>query len=1212
MPSGGGARMWARSGAGEGAGFGEGGQNETPEEPAAAPHSPPPWVGGPPRFSLMHFYRNPITKYQLFQGAQLFFDRTLSFPVDGGDYGIPMAIAAPMGVLHAKHMEELLLGREASFINKLHHPIVKNALSREEMDEMVRFLLITPTYDECMEKLRPLSTRMVFEILVSIIQRAQNLRVHVGCIPTSCMKAVDLLDPSPFQQHPPPESSQTTEQYMSTVGQIMLEEKDLLQTIANVYNYQLYKDLKRSENRHVHLVFRFMLINLMRLLRDFCLASPLPDGLVEDRFLLLDYTRTRVELMSTIVRQLKIKFGRYLLLPADFSKETQREEGDPNLMALAERILSNLILLNTPEAWYIGAVVSDFILHSIPNCNFQDSDCSCQRLEQFYPGALSRMCGPIMEVPSDDSSDASTEPMLGGTSPPAWEGGPPVFNLMDAIRVVITADMMFECSGVRFEEDLLTQNDDGDYCIPLPIAAMMLILREKFEEELSQSYMYSFFTRLEYPAIPKLNPPEVVEQMVAFLMRATSLETCRESFASVSARMVFEVLVELIQRTDFLRLPISIDTARVMHNVDLIKHRYGGPEQPFPQTNSEAGYMGNVIEDIITDDALKRRTPNILNYLWFRDINNMDREDVKNLYQFIMINFLEILRMYCCAAIATTEGIEVDQYMLINFAQTHTAAIEMALRVLGNKVGKYIISTPPEFAQELLQEMGAIHLPEAVIKGKFFFNLLLLNQPKVWSPVATLRDIFNHDQPNCNFQVEQCICQTFKTIFPHVVEQLTTIMEKVVCPGGENEGDTGCPPPSRGPSLMPCLMSLIQTPIPEYAFFEGAKMRFMCDLITPCDDGPYCIPLSIAASMQILHEKHEKELACGRGKSFLRKLDYPGMSQSTPPENLDKLTQILLEAGCYDQCKCVLQNFSAYMVFKIVVDLIQRVQNLRLPISLDTALAMRDVDFTQYGFGSAPLCVAEKDTESEHLSRMAQEMATDDSYKQRLPNIIHYLWFKDLNAADNQQTALLFRYIVLNLIHLLRQYIKTAARTSEVEDSRYLFIDYSQMNAKSVLPILRVLGNNFGEFLIREPPNFYSQCYRPEMVCNLSHTDIMGTFFLDLLLMNTPEAWYPNASVECFIIHDCPDCNFQNEHNLELVVRIAKDVISSQLWSVRLVIEKVMSSAGYPGAKPCGHHIFKDFCDTSEHSQAFVASQLSNPVKGPELYKESYSKDKVA
>ncbi|KAL5106628.1 Regulatory-associated protein of mTOR [Taenia crassiceps] len=54
-----------------------------------------------------------------------------------------------------------------------------------------------------------------------------------------------------------------------------------------------------------------------------------------------------------------------------------------------------------------------------------------------------------------------------------------------------------------------------------------------------------------------------------------------------------------------------------------------------------------------------------------------------------------------------------------------------------------------------------------------------------------------------------------------------------------------------------------------------------------------------------------------------------------------------------------------------------------------------------------------------------------------------------------------------------------------------------------------------------------------------------------------------------------------------------------------------MSSTERPGSKSCGQHVFKDFCDTSEHSQAFVAPQLSDPVKGPELYKESYSKEKI-
>lgn len=54
-----------------------------------------------------------------------------------------------------------------------------------------------------------------------------------------------------------------------------------------------------------------------------------------------------------------------------------------------------------------------------------------------------------------------------------------------------------------------------------------------------------------------------------------------------------------------------------------------------------------------------------------------------------------------------------------------------------------------------------------------------------------------------------------------------------------------------------------------------------------------------------------------------------------------------------------------------------------------------------------------------------------------------------------------------------------------------------------------------------------------------------------------------------------------------------------------------MSSMEHRGAEVCQNHNFKDYCNTSEHSQAFVASHLNAPVKGAELHKESYSKEKV-
>ena len=54
-----------------------------------------------------------------------------------------------------------------------------------------------------------------------------------------------------------------------------------------------------------------------------------------------------------------------------------------------------------------------------------------------------------------------------------------------------------------------------------------------------------------------------------------------------------------------------------------------------------------------------------------------------------------------------------------------------------------------------------------------------------------------------------------------------------------------------------------------------------------------------------------------------------------------------------------------------------------------------------------------------------------------------------------------------------------------------------------------------------------------------------------------------------------------------------------------------MSSVENRHTKSCKNHTFKDFCNVSEHIRAFVASHLNNPVRGAELYKESYSKEKV-
>ncbi|VDK39881.1 unnamed protein product [Taenia asiatica] len=371
-------------------------------------------------------------------------------------------------------------------------------------------------------------------------------------------------------------------------------------------------------------------------------------------------------------------------------------------------------------------------------------------------------------------SDASTSPMLGEHSPPVWNGPPPVFNLLEATRSIISIDMLLDQAGLRFEADLLTQNDDGDYCIPLPIAAPMLILREKAEEELQHGHRWSFFHRLTFPIIPRTNPPEILEEFLHFLFQTNSLEACRHQFATVSARILFELLVDLIQRVDSLSLPISYQTARAMYGVDLIKHKYGMRDDVLQQPIPEAAYVNLVTQDIIANDAFKRRIPNILHYLWFQDLQKFFDLQVKFVIQFIVINFMHILRRYCTVGGATTDGLEEGPFMVMDYAQMRADAMEEALRVLGTKLGKYLIRIPFNFYGEVAQELEINAFPDTVISGRFLVNLLLLNQPEVWSPLAELPSFINHDQPNCNFQAENCICESFRARFPQVVESLTT------------------------------------------------------------------------------------------------------------------------------------------------------------------------------------------------------------------------------------------------------------------------------------------------------------------------------------------------------------------------------------------------------------------------------------------------------
>lgn len=380
----------------------------------------------------------------------------------------------------------------------------------------------------------------------------------------------------------------------------------------------------------------------------------------------------------------------------------------------------------------------------------------------------------MTDVEDSDSDLATISSVSDGNSPPLWDGPPPIFNLHDAIRPTISVGRFFAGIGQRFEANLLTPNDIGDFCIPLSIAAPMLVLRGKLTAELQHDYTSSFLHRLQFPTVPRTNPPEIVADLLELLLQAETMEECQQHLANTSTRVVFEVVVELIQRVQSLCLPISYLTARAMNNVNLIGQEYGSWGELFQQPPPEATVVNAVTHDIIHLDAFKRRIPNILHYLWFQDLQAFNDERVKLVFQFILVNFMHLLKMYCHAGSATTDGVEDGPFMVIDYAQMNAEAMTDPLRVLGLKLGKYLIRAPRAFYAEVNQIMNLSDASEAVTSGKFLVNLLILNQEPVWLPMVRWESFINHDQPNCNFQAEQCICASFRERFPQVVESRTS------------------------------------------------------------------------------------------------------------------------------------------------------------------------------------------------------------------------------------------------------------------------------------------------------------------------------------------------------------------------------------------------------------------------------------------------------
>ena len=340
-------------------------------------------------------------------------------------------------------------------------------------------------------------------------------------------------------------------------------------------------------------------------------------------------------------------------------------------------------------------------------------------------------------------------------SPPDWNGSPPIFNLMESIRYRIPFQH-YLTNKMFFQRDLQTVDEQGVCHIPLCIAATMIVLQKKHEAELCSGVEYSFLYKLDYPYSPSSACEFGLDRMAECLIyESKTLEDVERKLETYPARYVFEVLVELIQRCDGIKVKFSVNPLKYCSELNLISK----PEklELFACPEEETAFQERIMNAQVENSLFRGKIMNFIHYEFNKDLNHMDNQCVAVCFRFIITNLIAILRRFYATA-ANTSIVKDDKQLLINYTNVHRESMLSIMKVMGCKLSRYLICLSPTFIQCYFGDKTNCTRELHAITDKVLINILLLNTIEAWYKDACLREYVQHSIPTCNFDEPNCSC----------------------------------------------------------------------------------------------------------------------------------------------------------------------------------------------------------------------------------------------------------------------------------------------------------------------------------------------------------------------------------------------------------------------------------------------------------------------
>ncbi|CDS43625.1 expressed conserved protein [Echinococcus multilocularis] len=337
---------------------------------------------------------------------------------------------------------------------------------------------------------------------------------------------------------------------------------------------------------------------------------------------------------------------------------------------------------------------------------------------------------------------------------------------------------------------------------------------------------------------------------------------------------------------------------------------------------------------------------------------------------------------------------------------------------------------------------------------------------------------------------------------------------------------------------------------------DGPSMRFDETLLRPVECGGVQIPVPLGAVFVTLHRKHNEQMSGEPFYSFLQdgNFDYNISSDMEDAELGATLDTLVSSNITLEECYNTLDKYDAGALYRLLYRLMRRLSFKPFPISgrsceiISTIDLFDDTDPVLRGhlkfWEKEPIGMEFEQPESFQLpeiddknrKKLVRETINVWQWRHeriRAMNMLNNCLFHDQLLVEDVRVRHMLRFIVANLVELVKSYAKKAFKEELLPNDAMLHVAALMLHPVEMRRIICRIARTFSQVLFRLEINWVTNKvrqypYRQDRVTwawERAIWDMQAHILKNALCVNYSNFWNPRVELKEKIIHDNKECN---------------------------------------------------------------------------------------